>query len=126
MYTISKLCELICNDREEPFVGLRISPIHKKEHNFIIINDAGMPELLYESYSDKQFLDFAKEKVSKECSYTDFIQNIAYSNEFLLTYRKKIYKDICLTDDINVLLSQVKTLISMFLKLVMEDLMGFP
>lgn len=85
-----------------------------------------MPKLLYGSYSDKQFLDFAKEKVSKECSYTDFIQNIAYSNEFLLTYREKIYKDICLTDDINVLLSQVKTLISMFLKLVMEDWMGFP
>ena len=108
MYTISELCELICNDNEKPVVGLSISPICKKEHNFIITNEAGMFKLLHGSYSDRQFLDFAKEMVPKECSYADFIKNIAYSYEFLLAYRKKFYSDIYLTDDVNVLVSKVK------------------
>lgn len=108
MYTISKLCGLICDNCKEQYVGLHISPIRRAEHNFIIINEAGTLKLLHGSHTAKEFLDFAKEIVPAECSYTDFLQNIVCSKEFVFSYRKKFYKDICLNDDISVLLSKIK------------------
>ena len=108
MYTISKLCELICNDCEKQLIGLHISPIHKEEHNFIIMNEAGTLKVLHGSHNANEFLNFAKEIVPPKCSYTDFLQNIAYSQEFVLEYRRKFFKDIFLTGDISILLSKVK------------------
>ena len=107
VYTISKLCTLICNEYEKQCIGIHISPIHREEHNFIIINETETLKLFHGSHGTKEFLDFAKEMAPTDCSYADFLQNIAYSKEFLFAYGKKFYKEICLTDDIRVHLSKV-------------------
>ena len=108
MYAISELCGLLCNNCKEQCVGIQISPIYKAEHNFVMINMEGTLKLLHGSYREKEFLNFAKGVIPAECSYTDFLQNIGYSEEFLLAYRKKFYNDIYLTDDTKVLLSKVQ------------------
>lgn len=111
MISFPNLCNLMNEGKNEKFcVGYHISPIKKKDYNFFITASADKMKMIYGSHGANEYLEFVKNYVPQKCSYTEFLQNVAPTKEFISAYKEHFYQELDLTNDIERLVSTVSSL----------------
>ena len=111
MISFSDFCNLMSDDKEENLcVGFHISPVKKRDYNFFVINSSDGLKLLYGSHGTTEYLEFVKSYVPQKCSYTEFLENVAQTKEFISAYKARFYQEKVLPNDIDKLVASVRNI----------------